>query len=338
MLPFGKGYALADPTSTDAPGRRKVWWFRALQAVVLVGAGYYVVRMAAPHWPVIRNRDLAWRAGPLVLSGVLVLVTLAVLLAAWTASLRWCAARVRYRAAARIWFTTNLTRFIPGTVWQFASLAAMASYHGVSPVAATATVLFEQVVLLITGLLVLAVLTPAVLHATWWQAALIAAAGLGALALAVPGRRAAESRLGRWLERRVPGLRLVWSELTPGRLGLFALTLVAPWLLYGVAFRLLAQGLLGAVPGSWGFYIAAFTGSYVAGVIAVFAPAGLMVREATLIGVLSPVLGSGDAVILAAASRIWLTALEVVAAAVVLALPSSSRAVPTANPMAHHDA
>ena len=79
------------------------------------------------------------------------------------------------------------------------------------------------------------------------------------------------------------------------------------------AFRLLALGLFGAPPpgGSWGFYIAAFTGSYVAGVIAVFAPAGLLVREAALIGLLSPVLGSGDAVILAAASRIWLTALEV---------------------------
>ncbi len=303
--------------------------------MVLLGAGYYVVRMAAPHWPDIRGRDLAWHAGPLALSGVLVFVTLGVLLAAWTASLRWCAARVRYLDAARIWFTTNLTRFIPGTIWQFASLAAMASYHGVSPLAATATVLFEQVVLLITGLLVLAALTPAVLQATWWQAALIAAAGLGGLALALPGRGRAGSRVGRWLEHRVPGLRLVWLELTPGRLGLFVVTLVAPWLLYGIAFRLLAQGLLGMVPGSWGFYIAAFTGSYVAGVIAVFAPAGLLVREAALIGLLSPVLGSGDAVILAAASRIWLTGLEVVAAAVVLAWPSPGRAHPRVNPLPH---
>jgi uncharacterized membrane protein YbhN (UPF0104 family) len=101
--------------------------------------------------------------------------------------------------------------------------------------------------------------------------------------------------------------------------------LVVPWVLYGVAFRLLALGLLGTPAGSsgsWGFYIAAFTGSYVAGVIAVFAPAGLLVREAALIGLLSPLLGSGDAVILAAASRIWLTALEVLAALFVLALPT----------------
>lgn len=298
-------------------------WFRVAQIVILVGAGYYVVMLAAPHWQAIRSRDLAWRAGPLLLSGLLVLLTLAVLLTAWTASLRWCAARVRSLDVARIWFTSNLARFIPGTVWQFASLAAMSAHYGVSPLAATATVLLEQVVLLITGLLVLAALTPAVLHAAWWQAALAAAGALGALGLVLPRQG---GRLGRWLERWVPGVRLLWSGITPARLSLFAATLVLPWLLYGIAFRFLALGLFGDAPSSWGFYIAAFTGSYVAGVIAVFAPAGLLVREAALITLLSPVLGNGDAVILAAASRIWLTALEVLAALTILALPQRESA------------
>jgi uncharacterized membrane protein YbhN (UPF0104 family) len=300
-----------------------VWWYRVLQALVLAGAAYYLIRVAAPHWPSIRSRDLAWQAGPLAASGALVLVTLAILLAAWTASLHWCGARVRYRDAARIWFTANLARFIPGTVWQFASLAAMASRYQVSMIAATATVLLEQVMLLITGLLVIAALTPSVLHAVWWQTALAAAAVLGAAGLALPRPG---GRVGQWLERRLPGIRLLWSGMTPARLAMYAGTLVVPWVLYGIAFRLLALGLLGAPPGSWGFYIAAFTGSYVAGVIAVFAPAGLLVREAALIGLLSPLLGSGDAVILAAASRIWLTALEILGAAIVLALPTSTEA------------
>jgi len=296
-----------------------VWWFRALQVVVLAGAAYYLVRVAAPHWPAIKNRDLAWRVAPLVASGVFVLATLAVLLAAWTASLRWCGARLTYHNAGRIWFTANLARFIPGTVWQFASLAAMAARYQVSMIAATATVLLEQVVLLITGLLVIAALTPAVLHAVWWQTAFATAAVLGAAGLALPRPN---NRVGHWLEGRLPGIRLLWSGMTPGRLAAFAATLVVPWVLYGIAFRLLALGLFGTPPGSWGFYIAAFTGSYVAGVIAVFAPAGIFVREAALIALLAPLLGSSDALILATASRIWLTALEVLAAVVVLALPT----------------
>ena len=57
-----------------------------------------------------------------------------------------------------------------------------------------------------------------------------------------------------------------------------------------------------------------------------FRPQSMRLVPAALIGVLTPVLGGGDAVILAIASRIWLTALEIVSGVVVLALPSSTAA------------
>ena len=291
---------------------------RALQAVVLIGAGYYLYRQIAPHWHDIRGRQFAWHAGDLALGSAIVVVTLAVLLGAWITSLRWCAARISALDAAKVWFTSNLARFLPGGIWQFASLAVMSSRYGVSPTVTTATVLLEQVVLLLTGLAVVAVFTPAVLHAAWWQGALVGGVVLGVLMLALPG-----GRVGQWLSRHIPSLSLVWSRLRAAQLLQFFVILIVPWLLYGTAFRLLASGLLGGVSGSWGFYIAAFTGSYLAGVIAVFAPAGLLVREAALISVLTPVIGGGDAVILAIASRLWLTALEIVCGIVILALPSS---------------
>ena len=296
---------------------------RALQAVVLVGAGYYLLRQIVPHWPEIRARHFAWEPGALVLGSLIVLLTLTVLVGAWTASLRWCAARITALDAAKVWFTSNLARFLPGGVWQFASLAVMSSRYGMSPAAATATVLLEQIVLLITGLAVVAAFSPLVLHAAWWQGALVGALVLGVVTLLAPRPG---GRLGAWLARHIPSLSLVWSQLRARQLVLFFVILTVPWLLYGTAFRLLATGLLGQVHASWGFYIAAFTGSYLAGVIAVFAPAGLFVREAALISVLTPVLGGGDAVILAVASRIWLTALEILAGIIVLSVPSASSA------------
>lgn len=292
---------------------------RALQAVVLIGAAYYLYHQIAPHWSEIRARQLGWHPGALGLGSLIVVFTLAVLVGAWITSLRWCAAQISALDAAKVWFTSNLARFLPGGVWQFASLAVMSSRYGVSPTVATATVLLEQVVLLLTGLAVVGVLTPAVLHTGWWQGALVGGLVLGALMLALPG-----GRVGRWLANHIPGLSLVWSQLRAQQLVRFFLILIVPWLMYGTAFRFLAIGLLGGVSASWGFYVAAFTGSYLAGVIAVFAPAGLFVREAALIGVLTPVLGGGDAVILAIASRVWLTALEILSGIVVLALPSPS--------------
>ena len=272
-----------------------------------------------PYWPAIQARRLSWHPIPLLAGSLLVWANLALLLAAWTVSLRWCAQRIRYIDGARVWFTANLARFLPGAVWQFASLAVMSARYGLSAVAATATVLLEQVALLFTGLLVLAALTPAVLHATWWQAALVVAAVLGAVALALPRPG---GRLGRWIEIRLPAVRLLWSQLGPAQLAVFTLMLVLPWLLYGIAFRLLAMGLLDHPAGSWSDYIAAFTGSYVAGIIAVFAPAGLLVREAALVKALMAVgVGGADAVILAIASRLWLTLLELTAGALVMVLP-----------------
>ena len=293
----------------------RAWWFRVLQAVVLAGAAVYLVRVAAPQWPAIRARSLAWHGLPLALSALLIVANLAWMIALWNMTLRWCAARLRYLDAARIWFTANLARFLPGAVLQFASLALMATRYGVSPTAATATVLLQQIVLLLTGLIIVAGFTPIVLHQGWWQGAFVVALLLGAGILLLLPR----------LTRRLPSLARLWSQVRPVQLPGFALLLAMQWLAYGAAFRLLAIGLLGdagVAQGSWGFYITPFTESYLAGVIAVFAPAGLLVREAALISVLTPVLGGADAVILAVAARIWHTALELLSGLVVLTIPT----------------
>ena len=281
---------------------------------MLAGAAVYLVRVAAPQWPAIRARSLAWHGLPLALSALLIVANLAWMIALWNMTLRWCAARLRYWDAARIWFTANLARFLPGAVLQFASLALMATRYGVSPTAATATVLLQQIVLLLTGLIIVAGFTPIVLHQGWWQGAFVVALVLGAGILLLLPR----------LTRRLPSLARLWSQVRPAQLPGFALLLAMQWLAYGAAFRLLAIGLLGdagVAQGSWGFYITAFTESYLAGVIAVFAPAGLLVREAALISILTPVLGGADAVILAVAARIWHTALELLSGLAVLTIP-----------------
>src|SRR5207245_11588327 len=107
------------------------------------------MRVTAPHCTAIRPRSLAWHGLPLAVSALLIVAHRASMIALWDMTLRWCAARLRYWDAARIWFTANLARFLPGAVLQFASLALMASRYGVSPTAATATVLLQQIVLLL---------------------------------------------------------------------------------------------------------------------------------------------------------------------------------------------
>src|SRR5436853_601794 len=70
-------------------------------------------------------------------------------------------------------------------------------------------------------------------------------------------------------------------------------------------------GLPGALPVARAAGV--FALGYILGLLALFAPGGVGVREVVLIGLLTPALGGGGAVALSVASRILLTVTEVVA-------------------------
>jgi uncharacterized membrane protein YbhN (UPF0104 family) len=98
---------------------------------------------------------------------------------------------------------------------------------------------------------------------------------------------------------------------------------VAAWVLYGVAFQRLAVGVLPAAHGSTGLYIAIYTSSYLAGFLALIAPGGVGVREVVMASALKGAgFGTGEAILLVVASRIWLTILELLPAAFFLAARS----------------
>ncbi|MGH2603696.1 MAG: UPF0104 family protein, partial [Dehalococcoidia bacterium] len=63
-----------------------------------------------------------------------------------------------------------------------------------------------------------------------------------------------------------------------------------------------------------------FALGYIVGLVAVFAPGGVLVREAAFVALLTPVIGSGAAVALSVASRIQLTLTETAAALAALLL------------------
>jgi hypothetical protein len=258
----------------------------------------------------------------LLAASLLTAATYFLLIGTWVTTLRWWSPpqRLAYRDAVGIWFLTNLARFIPGTIWQFAGLGVMASRKGISAVAATAAILLQQVVLLATGLLLTIALAPELLGA--WTAGvshallmLIAAAGAVAFVWGFPRAASGLRTLtARWFKRD-----LIWPAPPQGQFAAYVAGLVLPWLAYGVAFWLFGRSLLGSEAPDLVLSIAAFTASYVAGIVAVFAPGGIVVREAAMVAALAPQVGSDHALLLAVGSRIWLVALELITALIALA-------------------
>jgi glycosyltransferase 2 family protein len=92
------------------------------------------------------------------------------------------------------------------------------------------------------------------------------------------------------------------------------------WLMYGVAFWLFTIGVLGHASGALRNYVAVFAGSYLIGFVALFSPAGAGVREGAMALALQRAgFAAGPALLLVVASRLWLTALEVIPPLIFLA-------------------
>src|SRR5205807_1180684 len=144
-------------------------------------------------------------------------------------------------------------------------------------------------------------------------AALVAVATIGALAW-----RPTAAWLGR-LVKATPPL----EPLALGAVLAATLLTVLSWWTYGAALWMLARGLIPAASLPLTSAVAAFTLGYVLGLLALFAPGGVGVRELVLIGLLAPFLGSGGAVAVSVASRVLLTVLE--GAAALLTFPLRHR-------------
>ena len=297
-------------------------WLRAGAQIVLIGgAVLFLVKTAREHAGTfsVWNGTVDWPA--LLAASALVLGAFALMVLTWSASLRWWNAALSFLSALRIWSLSNLARFIPGAVWQFAGLAALAADEGISPLAATGAVLLQQLMLLATGLVVAVMMAPGWIEPiagglTPTVTAAIAVAALAALCVVIPVSMPAIGRgLGRIVKRE-----FAWPRPSPAAFAGYTAALVIPWLIYAAAFWLFAQALLGESAPSLTVAGGAFVASYVAGIIAVFAPAGIAVREAALVAMLAPVLDGRVALALALGARLWMIALEILMAAVVVAL------------------
>lgn len=289
------------PTVTQSS--RTIW---LLQGVLALAVIVFVWRSAARHWDEFRSLEFAvqLRPGWIALAGAVVLLTYGLLVAAWRAVIGGWGERLAYRPAVRIWTVSNLGRYLPGKVWSVAGLAVLAQREGVAAWAAVGAAVAMQAIAVGSGVAVAAATVPGTLSA---PGALVAAAVAAATiaALAMPRVVALVGRI-----TRRPGLRPM-----PVRAVVLAGTVTTvSWLAYGVGFWCLARGTLGNTSLGMAPAIGVFAAGYITGLLALFAPGGVGVREAVFIALLAPSVGSGGAIVLGVASRALLTLTEVAAA------------------------
>jgi uncharacterized membrane protein YbhN (UPF0104 family) len=274
---------------TELANARRV---RLVAHVLLLGGIVFIlVRLRS----ILQDRNVhltsggwGWLAGATVL-GVAAVIGSSLI---WLVILRRLGLVVRLRIAA-IYLQAQLGKYIPGSVWQYASRGTMARAQGLPIRTVAKSLPIELAGTLCAGAAF------AFFTLGWWGTFAV----LGALGIA--------AGLGTYLNHDRVAIR-VTAQTVP----LYAVT----WPLIGVSFWMTARAFLHVAPSDLALYAGAFAVAWMVGLVAIYAPGGIGVREAVLVALLHHRIGSADALVVAAASRAVFTFADLISAGLSLPL------------------
>ena len=293
----------------ERQGRRRLpggrWRSAAIATVVLACFAIALART----WEDVMAAGWRVEAGTLALACISLALSYALAAGLWGAALARAGGPGAVRGA-RIWFLANLARYVPGNVWSFVGAVELARRDGVPRHATLALMALTQGLAVGTALLIgLPVLL--VEHARLGS---VAATGAGVALLVIAVGALAAKPLGALLRRRYPGVHLRDLVPSPAMAAGLALGYAVYWVVTGLAFAAFTRSLHPVAAADVPLLVAAYAAAYAAGFLALLSPAGLGVREATLVVALNPVLPPGPALVVAIGSRAWMMALELLGA------------------------
>ncbi len=298
----------------------------ALAAAIL----FFMGRMLVQTWGSVASSDMQWEIDVprLLVSLALLVVARAFAVEAWRRILISLGESLGFAYSARVWFLSNLTRYVPGNLWQVATMMVMVEQKGVSKTnALLSQVIYTLLALAIAGLLGLSFVLerPDLLNGllppevTTYAPYLVAAVFvLLVIFFALPPiNRTILLATSRLLHRPVTAPAPTFARgLVPP---LFSL---AMWITNGIAFYLFISALTNVSPAQLPVYIAMNAGAYWIGYASLLTPSGLGFREGVLAWMLSNFFPAPVAVVFSLITRLWSTAGELLGVVLVWSVPT----------------
>ncbi len=268
------------------------------------------------------HEPIVWRTPYLLAVLVLQVAFWATLALCWQRVVQTFVAKKLPIRTAFVQFTlVNLGKYLPGKLWGVLARGNYMNRQGMRLNVVLAATLYEQLQILHSGLVVGA-LSAAITFGPRYGALFVLVTLLSVL-LGLRFRNVllrGLNRIARRLDRTAsaPLASNVGATDYAALLGYYVLL----WILSGLILVGLYTALFDRVlePALLAVLVLANTISIVGGFVAIFAPAGIGVREITLVALLAPVMGTAEAVLLSVISRLWLVAMDLTGGALALAL------------------
>lgn len=290
------------------------------QMLVGIVVAYYIGRTVLD---LVRNDAFAdLRLDPALLVASIALLAIYNLLFVHTSQLVLLSVgeRASFRDAFELNYVSALGKYVPGGVWHVVGRFALADSIGVRKRGVVVMTVFENALGVISGVIVavlgLGLAASARLGFPVWVAPALAALLLVALHPALFGRL---MRLGLRLAHAPDDL----PELSFWRTLALVAYRVAGWFVAGWGLWLYTRAVCVDPAGGLGLYAGAFAAASVFGLLVLFVPGGIGVREAAITALLTPALGAGAAGVVGLTSRLWTTFVELALSGI--ALLSSAR-------------
>lgn len=307
---------MTDTHPDGAPSRRARWIHALRWAVALVAIGVFAAYLVA-NLDALRDEPLRLRPGYAVGALGMLLAYMAGRALVWHLLTRELGVAIGLRQGLASWSVSLLGKYVPGKV--FYLLARLEPYRREGRSKSQVTVAFgiETV-----GSLIAQVAT--VLAALWLADYLgplqPARPFLPLLLIAMtiglhPRLMEPVLNLGLRILRR-PATRIA---LTYGQLLRIVGAYLINWQMFGIGFFLLANAVYPVVLADVAFMVGAMSAATIAGILALVAPSGLGVREGLLALLLTAIMPTPVAALVALAQRAWVLIGEGVIVAVTLA-------------------
>lgn len=280
--------------------------------IIVIVAVLAAVGVAVAHdWAAVKGTvaKLSWVS--LAASFVSAALALFATMKVWHVLLAGLGSRVHTSHASHIYFTGQLARYVPGSVWAVLMQAHLGRAHRVPRIRAMLALLLAVMVTTATGLTVTVFVVPTLGH-RWGSAAMVLLLGPLTLLALTPPLFTKAANLALRLLRRPPLERAI-----PARsIAIAAAWSFAAWALYGLHLFVLAHAVRGADLTDYPRITATLALAVCAGFLAFLLPSGIGVREAVIVAGLAGSMSAGSALAVALMSRLLCALCDVLSAAV----------------------
>lgn len=328
---------------TSTPRKTSRWrrWAKAaLSAAVILLILFFIVRVMINNWDQTQE---AIRKGTLKFQWVSLGVSFLFLgVALVSRSLLWHLITLRNGVALLVkdsmacWFISLLGKYIPGKVFLLAGRMYLYKHYGKDPATVAFCYLLEATCELVAAACIL-ILSLFLLNLPLGdlsrEQAALAAGGVLAALLIFLHPRVVGWMLGKTF-RIIGGMKSPVNLPCQADLLLFVLCAMCSWLLLGTGFFFMTDSIYSVSPGLLPFLSVSFSLATVAGILSIFAPSGIGVREGALYSLIKFTIPPGIASLVVLISRVWMTMGELILSFLALFLLGYRRRNPITAPSA----